>query len=62
MQTEVAWNVECNGNVDWVKTSVKLVAERTAPVFRSKKTWLNTVSADMRLQKDDPRDVHDQLK
>ena len=55
-------HVECNGNVDWVKTSAKLVTERTAPVGRAKTTWQNTVSADMHLQKVYPRDVHDQLK
>ena len=54
--------MECNGNDDWVRTSAKLVTERTAPVCRSKKTRQNTVSADMRLQKVDPRDVHDRLK
>ena len=37
------------GDTDYVKARVRLVVEGTAHVGRPKKTWQNTVSADMRI-------------
>ena len=53
---------EGNGDADCVKACVRLVVERTAPVGKPKKVWQDTVSADMRLLKDDPRDVRGRVK
>ena len=42
-----------------VKVCTILVVEGTSPVGKPRKTWQNTVSADMCLLKGDPWDVHD---
>ena len=47
---------------DYVKACTRLVVEGKAPVGRPRKTWENTASADRRLLKVDPRDVHDRKK
>ena len=51
--------VERKDDADYVKAYTRLVVEGTAPVSRPEKTWRNTLSADMRLLKFDPQDVHD---
>ena len=47
------------GDACCVKACVRLVLETTIPIGRPKKTWQNSLSADMRLLKVDPWDVHD---
>ena len=56
MQTGVAWNC-------WLCEDMSYVAGGgMPPVGRTKKTWQNTVSAEMRLLKVDPRDIQDRMK
>ena len=45
--------MESNGDADGVKACTRFVVEGTAPVVRPRKTWQNTLSADMRLLKVD---------
>ena len=43
--------VERKDDADYVKACTRLVVEGTAPVGRPRKTWRNTLSADMHLLK-----------
>ena len=49
--------MERKDDADSVKAFTRLVVEGKAPVGRPRKTWQNTLSADMRLLKVDPQDV-----
>ena len=51
--------MERKDNADYVKSYAGLVVEGKGPVGRLKKTWQNTLSADMRLLKVDCRNIHD---
>ena len=55
-------HVERKNDADYVRACTRLVVEWKAPVGRPRKTWQNTVSADMRLLKVDPQDAHDRMK
>ena len=54
--------MERKDDADYAKACVRLVVEWTASVNQPKKTWQNALSADMRLLKVDPWDVHDRKK
>ena len=51
-------HVERKDDADCTKACARMV-EGTALVGRLNNTWQNTLSADMRLLKVDPRDIHD---
>ena len=53
-------HVDRKDDGDYVKSFTRLVLEREVPIGRRRKTWQNTVSAD--ILKIDSRDVHDQKK
>lgn len=55
-------HVERKDDEDWVKGCTKLVVEGTAPVGRPRKTWQNSVSADLNLMGIDHRDARDRVK
>ena len=57
IQAEVAWTCRMKG-----QSRLCECMEWTAPVGRPRKTWQNTVCADMRLLKVDPRDMHGRVK
>ena len=52
-------HVKRKDDADYVMTCTRMVVEGKASVGRPRKTWQNTLSADMSLLKVDPRDVHD---
>ena len=54
--------MEIKDEADFVKACTKLVLDGTALVARLRKTWQNTLSANMRLLNVDPRDVHHEKK
>ena len=54
--------METKDDANCVKACTRLMVEGTVPVGRLRNTWQNTLSADMRLQKVDPRDGHDRKK
>ena len=58
----VQLDVERKADADYVKACTRLVMEEKAPVGRPKKTWWNTLSADMHLLKVVLRDVLDRNK
>ena len=47
------------GRCDWVEAFSNLMVGGGASVCRPKKIWQNTVSADMYLLVDDPRDIQE---
>ena len=47
-------HVERKDNADYVKACTRLVVEGTVRVGRPRKTWQNTLSADIHLPKVDP--------
>ena len=52
------WHVERKDDAD----CVRLIVEGTSHVGRPRKTWQNTLSADMHLMKVDHRGIQDQMK
>ena len=50
------------GNEDWVKDSMEHRVEGRRPVGRPRKTWLESVEADMAKLEIDKEDVHDRSK
>ena len=54
--------MERKDNADCAKACTRLGVEGKVSVGRPRKTWQNTVSADMRLLKVDTRDAHNQKK
>ena len=54
-------HAERKGDADRVKACAGFVVEGTALGGMPKKIWQNTVSVDMCLLKNDPRDVHDRM-
>ena len=54
--------MERKNDADCVKARVRLVVERMAPVGRPRKTWQDTLSADMCPLKVDPRNIHERMK
>ena len=53
-------HVERKNDADYVKAcTTRLIVVGKAPVGRPRKTWKNTLSADICLLKVDPRDIQD---
>ena len=50
------------GDEDWVKKCMKYKVEGRRPVGRPRKTWLESVEADMAKLEIDKEDVHDRRK
>ena len=55
-------NVMRKGDEDWVKKSMEFRVEGRRPVGRPKRTWLESVEADMAELEIDKEDVHDRKK
>ena len=50
------------GDEDWVKKCMEYIVEGRRPVGRPRKTWLESVVADMGELEIDKEDVHDRSK
>ena len=55
-------HVERKDDADYVKACTRLVVEGKAPVGRPRKTWQNTLSADMHLLKVALQSIHERKK